>query len=328
VAKWPTLLEPVRPPTDLIRRPDDPRLWEVIEFWNGDPAALRPGRCVIVGFPQDEGVRRNGGRPGAAEAPQAIRAALWRFVPTDLNLGEDFSLSRNPPLDIGDIRIHGTLEDSQEALGQVVAKILQANAVPVILGGGHETAYGHFLGYVYANRKVGVINFDAHLDVRPLIDGHGHSGSPFRQMMEHPTHPLPGKRYVCLGVQPQATAAAHLRYVLDRGSFIETAIKMGGFQKQEELLKQQLERFRKARRSVLFSIDADVVHEHDVPGVSAPNPAGLSGHDVLSAACLAGACPYVTSFDLVEINPRFDRDGQSARWAALAIWYFMTRRCG
>jgi arginase family enzyme len=34
----------------------------------------------------------------------------------------------------------------------------------------------------------------------------------------------------------------------------------------------------------------------------------------------------VTSFDLVEINPRFDRDGQSARWAALAIWYFMTRR--
>jgi arginase family enzyme len=31
----------------------------------------------------------------------------------------------------------------------------------------------------------------------------------------------------------------------------------------------------------------------------------------------------VTSFDLVEINLRFDRDGQSSRWAALVIWHFL-----
>src|SRR5262249_20635154 len=150
-------------------------------FWNGDPAALRKDRAVIVGFPQDEGVRRNFGRLGAAQGPRAIRSALWRLVTTDCTTGSVLDLARDPPLDIGDIRIGGSLEHSQESLGIVVSEILQAGAVPVVLGGGHETAYGHYLGYVYANKKVGIINLDAHLDVRPLIDGQGHSGSPFRQ---------------------------------------------------------------------------------------------------------------------------------------------------
>jgi arginase family enzyme len=39
---------------------------------------------------------------------------------------------------------------------------------------------------------------------------------------------------------------------------------------------------------------------------------------------LAGECAAVTSFDLVEINPSLDVDGRSARWAAVAIWHFLT----
>jgi hypothetical protein len=68
-AEWFTRLEPAVRPDFLPRRPDDPRLGEVVEFWDGDPAAIRPGRAVLIGFPQDEGVRPSGGRPGAAEAP-------------------------------------------------------------------------------------------------------------------------------------------------------------------------------------------------------------------------------------------------------------------
>lgn len=327
-AEWYSLLNPVAPPTDLIRRPDDPRMWEVIEFWQGDPAALRPGRPVIIGFPQDEGVRRNGGRVGAAEAPRAIRSALWRLVSTDAFLGEecDFQLRPNSPLDIGDVRIPETLEESQEALGRIVANVLRANSVPVILGGGHETTFGHYLGYVYAYRNVGIINLDAHLDVRPLIDGRGHSGSPFRQMMEHSERPLPGTRYVCLGLQPQATSAEHLRYARERRCVIETAAKLEAPGAWEQIFARQFKRFRGANCSILFSIDADVAHERDVPGVSAPNPMGVPGADVTSAAAIAGTWRGVSSIDLVEINPRFDPDGQSARWAALAIWNFLTRR--
>src|SRR5690348_1472209 len=185
-AGWSTRLEPVAPPDDLPRRPDDPRLGEVVEFWRGDPAALRPGRPVLIGFPQDEGVRRNGGRVGAAEAPREIRRWLYRLVPWDCETESD--LAALGLLDLGNVRIDGDLEQTQAALGEVVGAVLRGGAVPVVLGGGHETAYGHDLGYVAAGIPVGVVNIDAHLDVRPLIDGKGHSGSPFRQMMEHPTH--------------------------------------------------------------------------------------------------------------------------------------------
>ena len=50
---------------------------------------------------------------------------------------------------------------------------------------------------------------------------------------------------------------------------------------------------------------------------------GLPGEALLTCARLAGSCQEVSSFDLVEINPRLDRDDQSARWGALVIWNFL-----
>jgi formiminoglutamase len=316
---WSTRLEPVSPPDDLPRRSDDPRLGEVVEFWQGGAVEFRPGRSVLIGFPQDEGVRRNGGRAGAAEAPAEIRRWLYRLTTWDGRYNIDFS--ERPPLDLGNVRIEGTLEETQQALGEVVAAVLTAGAIPVVLGGGHETAYGHYLGYVLAGLAVGIINIDAHLDVRPCPNGLGHNGSPFRQAMEHPTDPLPGKRYVCLGAQPHAVAREHHRYVRERGGRVRWCDRL-----HPSLLRRflkQCRRLGKKRRPVYVTLDADVVQAGDVPGVSAPNAAGLRGEQVLSLALVAGMLPPVASFDLVEINPRLDRDGQSARWAALAVWQFL-----
>src|SRR5438552_2655721 len=89
VAEWFTRLEPAMAPTDIVRRPDDPRLGEIIECWQGDLSALKPGRGVLIGFPQDEGVRRNHGRPGAAEAPAEIRRWLNRLTSCDCQAGVD-----------------------------------------------------------------------------------------------------------------------------------------------------------------------------------------------------------------------------------------------
>ncbi|HXG10431.1 MAG TPA: formimidoylglutamase [Gemmataceae bacterium] len=315
-AEWFTRLSPALPPDDLPHRPDDPRLGEVVEFWRGDTAALRPGRAVLLGFPQDEGVCRNGGRPGAAEAPPQIRRFLYRLTPWDG--AHDIDLAALPPLDAGDVRIGSSLEESQQALAEVVGGILRAGAVPVVLGGGHETAYGHYLGYLAAGRPVGIINIDAHLDVRPCIDGKGHSGSPFRQALEHPTHPLEGTHYVCLGAQPSSVSRQHWLYVRQHGCVVRWAGQI-----EEELLIEECERLAAEGCQVYVSIDADAVAAETVPGVSAPNPGGLAGSMVIEWARQAGRSPHIASLDLVEINPRFDRDGQSARWAALAVWHFL-----
>jgi formiminoglutamase len=324
VAAWSTWLEPVLPP-DLPRRADDPRLGEAVEFRPGsDAPALTPGRPVLLGFPQDEGVRRNHGRPGAAEAPAAVRRELYRLTPWDAAGGADLAGPR--PLDLGDVRLTGDLEATQAALAEVVAAVLAAGAVPIVLGGGHETAYGHYLGYVQAGRPVGVLNLDAHLDVRPCLDGEGHSGSPFRQALEHPTHPLPGDRYVCLGAQPHSVSREHLDFARRRGAVVRWADEVHGRLNQH--FARQCDRLVTGGCPVYVTLDADVAALADVPGVSAPNPLGLPGAEVIACARLAGATPGVASFDLVEINPRLDRDAQSARWAALAIWHFLAGLAG
>src|SRR5437867_3437153 len=125
---WFSRLEPITV-RDADRRPDDPRLGEVVEIWRGDAAALRPGRAVLVGFPQDEGVRRNQGRPGAAQAPAEIRRWLYRLTPCDGQDEVDLRILR--PLDAGDLRIAGPLEQSQAELAEVIAAILSAGAVPI-----------------------------------------------------------------------------------------------------------------------------------------------------------------------------------------------------
>lgn len=317
VAAWYTLLEPAQPPTDLPRRADDPRLWEVIEFWRGDAAALRPGRAVILGFPQDEGIRRNHGRPGAAEGPREIRRWLHRLTPWDPESAVD--LAAAPPLELGDVRITGDLEQSQADLGRVIAELLKRGMVPLVLGGGHETAYGHYLGYVGANQAVAVINIDAHLDVRPLLKNKGHSGSPFRQMLEHPSRPLTG--YACIGAQAGCVARSHQEFVERRGGKIWWNEEC--YQLSFEYVVSQVLRFTRAGQSIYASIDADAFHVADVPAVSAPNPFGIAGHEAWSCARHLGHAPAVSSFDLVEISPEHDRDGQSARWAALVVWNFL-----
>jgi formiminoglutamase len=306
----------VKRPDDLVRRPDDPRLGEVIEFWTGDTSALRPGRAVLIGFPQDEGVRRNFGRVGSATAPPAIRQALHRLTPFDAARGIDLTLM--PPLDLGNVRILGNLEESQQALADVIAGVLTAGAVPIILGGGHETAYGHYLGYVQANKPVGIINLDAHLDVRPNLNGLGHSGSPFRQALEHRAHPLPGERYVCLGAEPSAVSREHVRFVRERGGIVRWREEVTGTLRQHFV--REYERLTAAGCQVYVSVDADVVRAADVPGVSAPNPIGLAGTELVATAAHFGAAA-VGSIDVVEIDPMHDRDGQSVRWAAAVVWH-------
>ncbi len=315
---WYTRLEPASP-TDLPRRPDDPRLGECVEFWSGGVPDLSRGRPVLIGFPQDEGVRRNGGRPGAAEAPRTIRHWLYRMTPWDATTGAD--LAQLGLLDLGDVRTAGGLEASQEALGEVVGAALIAGALPVILGGGHETAYGHYLGYVRAGWVVGIINLDAHLDVRPFSPGQGHSGSPFRQALEHPSHPLPGDLYCCLGAQPFSVSRAHADLVRQRGGTIRWRDEVSG--RLAEEFARQCDRISALGCPVYLTVDADVVRAADVPGVSAPNPLGLDGAEVAACCRNAGASPGLTSFDLVEINPSFDRNSQSARWAALVVWHFL-----
>src|SRR5262249_6165608 len=148
---------------------------------------------------------------------------------------------------------------------------------------------------------VAILNLDAHLDVRPCTDGKGHSGSPFRQAFEHPTHALGAGRYVCFGAQPQSVGRSHVAFVREHGGHIDWCDDVRS--SVAGRFMSRLVHLAVSGCPVYISLDADVVHVADVPGVSAPNSAGLPGTEVLKLAHLAGQSSSVASFDIVETNP-------------------------
>jgi formiminoglutamase len=197
----------------------------------------------------------------------------------------------------------------------VLAPHLRRGAFVIVLGGGHETSYGHFLGYAGSGRQVDILNWDAHADVRELKDGKAHSGSPFRQALEDPSGAC--RQYLVAGLEPHLVARDHLAYVQQRGRAIW----------RDELTPETIETIYGSIKSpALVSFDLDALNQGEAPGVSAPNAAGLRNELWLAAAYAAGRCRAVTSADVVELNPTVDRDDQTARVAALTVWCLLWGR--
>src|SRR5699024_10738776 len=226
---------------------------------------------------------------------------------------EAFTSILEQTIDAGNITVSGELEADQQRLGEVVAEYLKKDIIPIILGGGHGTAFGHFLGYAKADLKTSIFNLDAHTDVRPLKNGKSHSGSPFRQALEHKSGCC--KQYSVAGLQPHSVADAHLE-------FIEYYNGNAVFKD-----KTDIEAIKKLLNGTndrcMVTFDMDAVAQAFAPGVSAPCTNGLQPALWLQTAYQAGKNKTVTSFDLAEVNPKFDRDGQTARLAAVTIWSFM-----
>lgn len=270
-------------------------------------------KIILSGFCSDKGVARNGGRIGAAKAPDAIRQTLFKLTPDPV---EYHSFERVFKLigDEGNFPANETEpEESQEVLGKWTAKILQKKQFPLILGGGHETSYGHFLGYVHAQKPVHILNWDAHADVRPLNDGKAHSGSPFFQALEHPSEICAS--YTVVGLLRHSLSAAHLQWMQK---------KKARYYFKGELNNRLIEHiYERYTGPVMVTMDIDALDQTIAPGVSAPAVNGMSLQTWLYAAYQAGKCRNVCSFDLVEMNPEYDRDNQTARVAALTIWYFL-----
>jgi formiminoglutamase len=213
------------------------------------------------------------------------------------------------------VRCDGSaLEEWQAGLGAVVAEVLAAEAVPVVLGGGHETSFGHFLGYVSDRSKVSIINIDAHHDIR--VSARATSGTPFRQAHDHASGLLAS--YQILGAQPHAISAPYLADLAAMGARVAFRGEIAS-PGAAQVAREALDRISRDS-SILITLDLDAVDQAFAPGVSAPCTNGLFPQELLDLLGVLLADRRVSSFDVVELNPAHDWDGQTARLAALAIF--------
>ncbi|MFZ2824578.1 formimidoylglutamase, partial [Hydrogenophaga sp.] len=261
------------------------------------------GGVTLIGFAVDEGVRRNGGRPGAAEGPRALRSALAN-LPV---LGE-------PALwDAGDVLCDGgALDAAQAQLGSQVAEAIGRGSLPLVLGGGHEVAWGTFQGLEKAGRhqRLLIINLDAHFDLRTAAQGN--SGTPFRQIAERCEAVGQAFNYRVLGISRFANTQAlferadqlGVRYALD-----ESLQSTEGLAAVRDTLAVDLA----SCDAVYLTVCLDVLPGGQAPGVSAPAPLGVPLAHVESLIDQVMATGRVAAADIAELNPGQDRDGLTAR---------------
>jgi formiminoglutamase len=296
---------------------DDPRLGQLIT----KQTALDGANVLIFGVPTDEGVIRNGGRPGASGAPAAIRAALGRMTPF---AGPQFRehIESIQIADLGDVRL-APLEEMHNVARETVAELARLGKIVIVLGGGHDITYPCAAGLREGHSgDLGVINIDAHLDVRPRKNGLHHSGSSFRLLVEEGV--INGRSLVEIGIQSFAMAKAHYDWVKSVGGRIVM------FEDANEAhLPNSYEEFEfgttfgDPETAIYASFDIDCVRASDAPGVSAPSPTGFLAEEVYELAVAVGLSKHVKVFDLVELNPLFDLDNCTARLAARMIAGFL-----
>lgn len=274
----------------------------------------------ILGVPTDEGVKRNGGRVGAKDGPDAIRTELYKRTP--FVIGKENSPAGLSIFDFGDIKPGKTLEETHDKLAETVHALIAADIIPVVLGGGHDIAYPNFVGFSKGKHNVGVINIDTHLDYRKP-NPKRNSGTSFRQMLDHHNTPLNAMNFVEVAVQSFANAQEHYSELITRGATIFSLrdVREDGITK---ILDLSYELSAANVDSLYMSFDLDAVHGSDAPGVSAPLPTGLTTEEFLTAALFAGKRRKVKLIDIVEMNPKYDVDGRTAKLAALAVMYFLT----
>ncbi|MGM9951255.1 MAG: formimidoylglutamase [Lysinibacillus sp.] len=282
----------------------DPSYFRYHQIVQLAPAAAQ-GAIGLIGFSCDEGVRRNNGRVGAKDAPLALRKQLaslpWRHRKADTSL-----------VDYGDVMCEGEeLERAQRELGDKVAEIL-ANGKAIILGGGHETLYGQYLGVRKAagpDASIGLLNIDAHFDMRPY-DKQPSSGTMFKQILDEDPH----VHYFVCGIQQYGNTTA----------LFDTADQYGvQYLLDEELdsaaFTDQLDGFMNAHDILLVTLCMDVLNAAEAPGVSAPSPFGLSAVQVRAILRRMVSHKKTVSFSICEVNPLLDVDNRTAKLGAYFI---------
>lgn len=291
---------------------DTRRIHQVIE------RNLRHGKpgVVLLGFASDAGVARNQGRVGASSGPNAIRATLANLAAQPVSL-----------YDAGDVRCVGdALEVSQAAFGRRLTELLHDGHLPIGLGGGHEIAWASWQGisgYLaqHTTPKIGVLNFDAHFDLRGTEPCN--SGTGFRQIAQDcqargwPFH------YAVLGISPASNTQALFDRAHALGVWYE--LDTDTTRARQSVLSDKLQAWLAGLDHVYVTVCLDAFPASVVPGVSAPSALGIDLGLVLDLIVQVQRSGKLRLADVAELNPSLDIDQRSARVAARIVWSLMCK---
>lgn len=243
-------------------------------------------RVAILGVPLERTVSYRG---GPAQAPTAIRAASDSIELYSRVFDRD--LSRIGVCDLGDVDSHLAMEDMLRLEREEVGRVLPTGKGVVVLGGEHTVAFPA----IQAAAKRGpvqVVALDAHTDLR---DEYG------------------GERIAHATVLRRASEVAERLVIIGARSFFGAEAREPLFAEPDELVERL-----DSTLPVWLTLDLDALDPSLCPGVTNPEPGGLSYRDTIGIFRTLRQFDVV-GMDLVELAPPFDPSGVSAITAAKLV---------
>lgn len=278
----------------------DLRIWQIVKPF--DDVSKEYGIC-FVGYDTDDGIKRNQGRIGAEKGSNAIRKAIQSFPIVENLKIYDYQNLKNK-----------VLEEAQKEYSLKISNVIKKGIFPIGLGGGHDIAFASYSGIrkAYPDKKIGIVNFDTHLDMRPYDSG-ATSGTSFKQILDGDKN----IKYSIVGFKKQGNT----KRLIDTAKNYNVLIL--DEEDDEKFINDELKKYLADADILYVTFCMDVFNASDAPGVSAPTIMGLDpkkGKRILRKIMDTGK---VVCIDFAEVNPKYDIDSRTAKLAGSLIYDIM-----
>jgi agmatinase len=286
-----------------------------------DEVGSMPGDVGIafLGIPYDEGTIY---RPGSRFGPRSIReaSAVYASSPRgfagfyDVEVGRVL-LAQVVMVDVGDVRPFPSRSHlSCDSITATVGDLIDRGLFVVCAGGDHSVSFPIIRAHA-SRKQVNVVQFDTHLDFTDEVSGASSTqGSPIRRASE-----LEGvDKIIQIGMRGLLNSPVSHMSAIAAGNTVVTTREL------RRLGAEQTVRMVPPG-DCYVTIDIDVFDPSVAPGTGTPEPGGLCYDEMRTLlAALAGRRDVrILGFDLVEVNPLFDRNGMTALLASRVILDFL-----
>jgi agmatinase len=214
-------------------------------------------------------------------------------------------------VDYGDIpAIVADAAEADSLIQSHVQQILEAGALPVVLGGDHSIAYSTLTAASnhYGVDVLGVVQFDTHADTGS-DGGKLHHGTPMRLVIDERS--VRGDRFLQFGLRGYWPGPSEFDWMRSVGMRWTTM-----FEIQDRGIQLAVDQLVADARAlggrVYVSIDVDVLDPAFAPGTGTPEPGGLTTRELLYAVRRLCAEVPIAGLEVVEVSPPYDSSGITA----------------
>jgi agmatinase len=254
-------------------------------FLASEIAPAKPENCLfhVIPVPYEKTVSYGS---GTAAGPLAILESSQQLELFDgIDIPAEHGIYNHPPIDCS-----GPDEESLEKIAEAVSGVLDLKKIPVVLGGEHTVSVGAFRAVKGYFKDFGIVQFDAHADLRATYHGTRLSHACVMRRAIEMDIPI-----FQIGVRSLSWEEHVLRQERNIGHLDASAIGMEMV--PDVILPHDFP------QHIYITFDVDGLDPSIMPATGTPEPGGLSWHQAFSALSAVMRNRRVIGFDVVELAP-------------------------